>query len=163
MLKNIANIQRSDTLIVKSCSIPIHVMLIESLLQRLSLNHPKRSALELELGRKTAGYWGEQSVCSILEVLPKNEYFIFHDLRLQGKPHPFQIDLLVLSPYFFLILEVKNIAGELFFDDSFKQIIRTINNQNEAFDDPVMQVNLQRKQLQVWLSAKKINPIPIET
>ncbi len=54
-------------------------------------------------------------------------------------------------------------AGELYFDDSFKQIIRTINNQNEAFDDPVLQVNLQRKQLQAWLSAKKLPPIPIET
>lgn len=155
--------KRSDVLIVKPCSLPINAMLIEALLQRLALGHPKRSALELELGRKMAGYWGEQSVCSILEVLPKNEYFIFHDLRLQGKPHPFQIDFLVLSPYFFLILEVKNIAGELYFDDSFKQIIRTINNQNEAFDDPVMQVNLQRKQLQAWLTAKKLPPIPIET
>ena len=112
---------------------------------------------------RTAGYWGEQSVRSILEVLPKNEYFIFHDLRLQGKPYPFQIDLLVLSSFFFLILEVKNMAGELYFDDSFKQIIRTLNDQNEAFDDPVLQVNLQRKQLLAWLSAKKLPPIPIET
>ena len=155
--------KRSDGLIVKSCSIPIKVTQIEELLPRLALNHPKRLALESELGRTTAGYWGEKSVSSILEVLPKNEYFIFHDIRLQGKPYPFQIDLLVLSSYFFLILEVKNMAGELYFDDSFKQIIRTLNNQTEAFDDPVMQVNLQRKQLQAWLSAKKLPLIPIET
>ncbi len=155
--------KRSDGLIVKSCSIPIKVTQIEEVLPRLALNHPKRLALESELGRTTAGYWGEKSVSSILEVLPQNEYFIFHDIRLQGKPYPFQIDLLVLSSYFFLILEVKNMAGELYFDDSFKQIIRTLNNQTEAFDDPVMQVNLQRKQLQAWLSAKKLPLIPIET
>lgn len=150
-------------MIVKSCSIPVKAIQIEATLKRLELNHPKRSALELELGRKMAGYWGEQSVFSILETLPKNEYFLFHDIRLQGKPYPFQIDLLVLSSYFFLILEVKNMAGELYFDDSFKQVIRTLHNQNEAFDDPVMQVHIQRKQLQMWLSAKKLPTIPIET
>lgn len=109
-----------------------------------------------------AGYRGEQSVHSILAVLPKNEYFIFHDLRLLGKPHPFQMDLLILSSFFFLILEVKNMAGELYFDDDFKQIIRTIHDQNEAFDDPILQINLQRKKLLNWLSTKKIPPIPIE-
>lgn len=62
-------------MIVKSCSIPIKATLIEELLPRLVLKHPKRSALESELGRKKAGYWGEQGVFSILEVLPKNEYF----------------------------------------------------------------------------------------
>lgn len=55
-------------------------------------------------------------------------------------------------------------AGELYFDDSFKQIIRTLNDQNEAFDDPVLQVNLQQKQLQAWLSSKKLpSLIPIES
>ena len=150
-------------MIVKTFSIPIEVTLIEAILSRLALNHPMRPALESELGRRRAGYWGEQSVHSILEVLPKNEYFIFHDLRLPGKPHPFQIDLLILSSSFFLILEVKNMAGELFFDDTFKQIIRTLNDQNDAFDDPILQVRLQRKKLLEWLSVKQLPLIPIET
>ena len=50
-----------------------------------------------------------------------------------------------------------------YFDDTFKQIIRTLNDQNEAFDDPVLQVKLQRKQLQEWLSVKQLPLIPIET
>ena len=83
-----------------------------------------------------AGYRGEQSASSILEVLPENEYFIFHDIRLQGKPHPFQMDLLILSSSFFLILEVKNMAGELYFDDDFKQIIRTLNEQSKHLMTP---------------------------
>lgn len=150
-------------MIVKKCSIPIKATLIEVTLKRIALDYPKRQALEAELGRKMAGYWGEQVVSSILEFLPKNECFIFHDLRLPGKPHPFQIDLLILSSSFFLILEVKNMAGELFFDDTFKQIIRTLNDQNDAFDDPILQVRLQRKKLLEWLSMKQLPPIPIET
>ena len=149
-------------MIVKTCSIPIKATLIEAALSRLALNHPKRQALESELGRRMAGYRGEQSVSSTLDILPEKEYLIFHDVRLQGKPYPFQMDLLILSSSFFLILEVKNIAGELFFDDSFKQIIRTLPDQKDAYDDPVLQVHLQRKQLKEWLSAKKIPPIPIE-
>lgn len=150
-------------MIVKTFSIPIEATIIEASLYRLPTDHPMRSALESELGRRRAGYRGEQSVHSILALLPKDEYFIFHDLRLPGKPHPFQIDLLILSTSFFLILEVKNMAGELFFDDTFKQIIRTLNDQNDAFDDPILQVRLQRKKLLEWLSTKKIPPIPIET
>ncbi len=156
MKDDIENQQRSDDLIVKACSIPIKATLIEATLKRLVLGHPKRQPLEAELGRMMAGYWGEQVVSSILEGLPKNEYFIFHDLRLQGKYRPFQIDFLLLSTSFFLILEVKNIAGELRFDDTFNQLIRTLNEQNEGFDDPIVQVNLQRKKLQAWLSAKKL-------
>lgn len=150
-------------MIVKPFSIPIEVTLIEASLSRLGLDHPMRPALESELGRRRAGYRGEQSVHSILAILPKNEYFIFHDLRLPSNPHFFQMDLLILSTSFFLILEVKNMAGELFFDDTFKQIIRTLNDQNDAFDDPILQVRQQRIKLLEWLSMKKIPLIPIET
>lgn len=150
-------------MIGKPFSIPIEVTLLEASLSRLALDHPMRPALESELGRRRAGYWGEQAVHSILAVLPEKEYFIFHNLRLPGKPHFFQIDLLILSTSFFLILEVKNMAGELFFDDTFKQIIRTLNDQNDAFDDPVLQVRLQRKRLLEWLAMKGISLIPIET
>lgn len=150
-------------MIVKDLSIPIEVKLIELILSRLSRNDSVRLALESDLGKRRAGYWGEQSVHSILADLPKNEYFIFHDLRLPAKPHHFQMDFLILSSSFFLILEVKNMAGELYFDDTFNQIIRTLNDQNDAFDDPIMQVRLQRRKLQQWLSVKQLPPIPIET
>ncbi len=51
-------------------------------------------------------------------------------------------------------------AGELFFDDTFKQIIRTLNDQNEAFDDPVLQVKSTTKKTSGWLSMKQF---PIDT
>lgn len=149
-------------MIVKDLSIPIEVKLIEIILSRLALHHSVRLALESDLGKRRAGYWGEQAVFSILAELPKNKYFIFHDLRLPAKPHHFQMDFLILSSCFFLILEVKNMAGELYFDDNFNQIIRTLNDQNDAFDDPIMQVRLQRRKLQEWLSTKQLPSIPIE-
>lgn len=154
--------ERSDRLIVKKCSVPIKITAIEALLPRLAPNHPKRPALESELSSRMAGYWGEQATSSILEALPEKEFFIFHDIRLESNPYPVQMDLLILSSTFILILEVKNIAGELNFDDSFNQLVRTYNNQTDGFDNPVQQVNLQRKKLQAWLSAKKIPAIPIE-
>lgn len=150
-------------MIAKACSIPLKATLIEALLNRLVSEHPKRVALESELGRVKAGFRGEQSIHSILAVLPPSEYVIFHDIRLPGKLYHFQIDLLVLSATFFLILEVKNMVGELYFDGDFKQLIRTLDDQHTGFDDPILQVNLQRKQLQTWLTTKKIPPIPIET
>ncbi|WP_430103751.1 nuclease-related domain-containing protein [Peribacillus simplex] len=61
-----------------------------------------------------AGYNGEYRVFQSLKSLPEKEYLLFHDLRLFGSPFPFQMDILILTSSFLLILEVKNMAGEIF-------------------------------------------------
>lgn len=150
-------------MIIKQCEIPIKARLIEALLSRLPSTHPKRPILESELSKSMAGYRGEQSIDSVLATLSEREYLLFHDLRIPGAPYPFQLDILILSSSFFLILEVKNIAGEIYFDDDFHQLIQTRNDQAQAYDDPILQVNRQRQQLLQWLASKKITEIPIET
>ncbi|HWL11896.1 MAG TPA: nuclease-related domain-containing protein [Ureibacillus sp.] len=150
-------------MIIKPCEIPIKARLLEALLCRLPANHPKRPILESELGKCMAGYRGEQSIDSVLAVLPEKEYLLFHDLRIPSTPYPFQLDILILSSSFFLILEVKNIAGEIYFDDDFHQLIQTKHDQAQAYDDPILQVNRQRTQLLQWLTSKKAPTIPIET
>lgn len=111
-----------------------------------------------------AGYKGELRVISALKALPEKEYLIFHDLRLLSSPYPFQMDILILTPYFLLILEVKNIAGEIYFDNTFNQLIRTkADGKTEAFDDPILQVNRQRQQLVEWLKSKSYTKLPVET
>lgn len=78
-----------------------------------------------------AGYRGEQSLDYYLGFL--TNYFILHDLRLPDRDHHFQLDTLLISPYFILILEVKNISGTLIFDDHFKQLIRVTPEKEEGF------------------------------
>ncbi|WP_309145555.1 nuclease-related domain-containing protein [Peribacillus simplex] len=62
------------------------------------------------------------------------------------------------------MIDVKNMAGEIYFDNTFNQLIRTNpDGKTEAFDDPILQVNRQRQQLVEWLKFKKIINLPVET
>nr|WP_306896985.1 nuclease-related domain-containing protein [Salibacterium salarium] len=69
---------------------------------------------------------------------------------------------MLLTPHFFLILEVKNIAGTLYFDQEFNQLLRTIHEKEEAFSDPVVQLNRQQCQLEIWLQKFKFPLAPVE-
>ncbi|UZJ79511.1 MULTISPECIES: nuclease-related domain-containing protein [unclassified Fictibacillus] len=151
-------------MIVKELKVPLIIRKLEALLRRLPSNHPQRSEIERQLARRKAGYRGEQSVEYSLSYLPPNKYIILFDLRLYDSSHFFQIDTLLISPHFLLILEVKNFSGTLQFDQEFKQLIRTSMDKEEAFPDPILQVARHKTQLQTWLSSMGFrHQIPIET
>lgn len=150
-------------MIVKERSIPVHIHKLEALLRRLSNTHHKRSKIEEDLGKRLAGYKGEQRIDYPLSFLPEKDYSILHDVRLFDGSHYFQMDTIILSNCFILILEVKNIAGSLYFDSDFNQLIRTLNEKEEPFPDPISQVERQQYQLLRWLRIQKFNHIPIET
>ncbi len=77
--------------------------------------------------------------------------------------HHFQIDTLVVTQHYLLILEVKNISGTLMFDPTFNQLIRISDTKEEAFPNPLTQVERQRSQLRALLQKMKIPEVPIET
>ena len=138
--------------------------MLEALIRRLPSSHPLQPILNSDHKKIKTGYNGEHRVLSSLKALPEKEYLIFHDLRLLATPYPFQMDILILTPYFILILEIKNIAGEIYFDHTFNQLIRTKSDgKAEAFDDPILQVNRQRHQLLEWLKSKTYTKLPVET
>lgn len=86
---------------------------------------------------------------------------ILHDLRLWDGKHFFQIDVLIPHAKYPLILEVKNIVGELYFDTDLHQVIRIKGEENEAFPDPILQVNRLKRQLKGWLAVNQFPDIPI--
>ncbi|WP_254052799.1 nuclease-related domain-containing protein [Bacillus sp. V59.32b] len=132
------------------------------MLRRLLQNHPKRIAVKEDLSKRKVGFQGEENVDFHLKFLAPNYYSIFHDLRLQNGQGHFQIDTLLLSRKFALIIEVKNLYGTLFFDKHFNQMIRIANNKEEGFPNPVMQVARQKMQLQKWMAEQHLPTIPIE-
>ncbi|UZJ79403.1 nuclease-related domain-containing protein [Fictibacillus sp. KU28468] len=149
-------------MIVKERKVPITVRKLEALLRRLPPDHRKRPDISDQLARRMAGYRGELAIDYHLGYLLKKDYLIFNDLRLTDGERFFQIDTLILSPHYFLILEVKNISGTLVFDHNYKQLIRVSGEKEEGFADPVLQVERHRVQLQDWLSAQKLPQVPIE-
>ncbi|MCF6410851.1 nuclease-related domain-containing protein [Pseudalkalibacillus salsuginis] len=109
-----------------------------------------------------AGYRGEKSIDYYLGLLSEKQFGIFHDLRLKNGRGCFQIDTLVISPSFFLIIEVKNIAGTLYFNNKKDQLIRTIEDKVEGLPDPFLQVFNQKIQLEKWLLQNKFPRMPLE-
>jgi hypothetical protein len=128
----------------------------------LPTNFSSREEIEADYKRRRAGYRGEQSLEYHLSFLAEEEYFIFHDLRLPLNNSFFQIDTLLVTPHYALIIEAKNIAGTLLFDTTFNQLIRTFQDKEEGFKDPISQVKRQTFQLEKWLEQNQFI-LPIES
>ncbi|WP_445486826.1 nuclease-related domain-containing protein [Niallia sp. 03133] len=138
------------------------ILKTEALINRLVKNHPVSPKVVEDLKKLLAGYKGEKNLKYYLDFFPEKECYIFHNLRLWNGKSYFQIDYLVLSFSFALIIECKNIYGELHFDTTFHQLIRTANDQSEAFADPISQVKRQQQQFLQFLKANNLPFIPVE-
>ncbi|WP_216831270.1 nuclease-related domain-containing protein [Alkalihalobacterium elongatum] len=147
-------------MIKKNRSVPIKIQKLNALLRRLPFNHPKKSRLQEELAKSMAGYNGEKSIDFHLSFLDPRAFIILHDIRMDdGDGRYFQIDTLIFSTKFALLLEVKNISGTLIFDRTYNQLLRIINDKEEGFPDPILQVTRQKKQLGEWWVKQKL-PLP---
>lgn len=154
---------RSDAMIVKKREKPIMLEQLEAVIRRIHHDHQKRRHVLEDYYRKQSGYKGELAINYPLSFLSEDQYFILHDVRLFDGFHFFQMDTLIVSKKFFLIIEVKNIAGTLTFDSDSHQLVRTTEEKEEAFPNPVNQVLRQRMQLKNWLKSHEFPPISIET
>ncbi len=147
----------------KKADIPRIIEKLQVLSRRLSRSHPQYTISMEHLAKRTAGYNGELSMDYPLSLLPAKTYRILQDIRFKNAINQFsQFDTLVLSQKFFMNLDVKNISGEIYFDQDFHQLVRTKNAMSEAFPDPIMQISYQETFLKKWLKEKaNIPDIPI--
>lgn len=83
------------------------------------------------MDRTAAGMVGELRVLHELEDCMTDEPFtIIHGLQfLNHVDHPCQIDLLLITTRYVLIIEVKNISGTLYYDKSLRQFSRKLIDQ----------------------------------
>ncbi|WP_155216760.1 nuclease-related domain-containing protein [Terrilactibacillus tamarindi] len=150
-------------MIKKYRNIPPRLLGLESLLRRCRLNSFDKERAEQELINRKAGYKGEKSVDYTLSFLAEKKYSIFHDLRLPHGDHYFQMDTILISKSFILIMEVKNLAGIIYFDPEFDQMIRELDGKKEGFPNPLTQVKRHKYQVKHWLDRYKLPQLPIET
>lgn len=149
-------------MIKKERRIPRKLLMLDALNRRISINHSAKNKIKEEVSMSYAGFRGEQSIDYQLTFIDNPNVYIFHDIRLQGeKSTYFQVDNLLLTQNYCLILEVKNIRGTLFFDKSFNQLIRTDEQKEIALPDPISQIKRQQSQLKFWLEKNKIAELPI--
>ncbi|MEL3972523.1 nuclease-related domain-containing protein [Rossellomorea oryzaecorticis] len=150
-------------MIIQDRDIPRVILKLQALLRRLPLNHPKIQVIVDELNRRSAGHKGEEALDYPLSLLDPKKYLIFHGLRLQINNNFFQIDTLVISKHFILLTEVKNLAGSIYFDPVFSQLIQMKDDQKIAFPDPQIQLQRQEMQFKNWLLQNGFSAIPISS
>ncbi len=149
-------------MIVKMRTYPLKALLDEILLMRLPKNYPKYPLIHADFLREMSGYRGEQALDYYLSFLPEDEYYIFQNLRLKIEKWTFQIDFLLLTTKFALIVEAKNHKGSLYFDGKFHQLIQTANDEEKGYEDPIAQAERQKQLLAKWLKKYSLNPLPID-
>lgn len=83
-----------------------------------------RDTINKKIGMKTAGMRGESKLVKVFENYTfLDEIYILHDFSFYSTGRA-QIDCLVITPNFALILEVKNIAGEMSFFNGHRSNIK---------------------------------------
>lgn len=148
-------------MLIKDRSKSIRIKKLEVIQRRLVRHHPRFLSIEDELNGRLAGHYGEQSNDYFLK--PFNSFSVLHDLRLSAHDSFFQIDTLLMSPRYLLILEVKYITGTLLFDH-LNQVIRVKEDgTEEAFKNPIFQVKRQQSHLIEWMARNQIPQFPVRS
>jgi hypothetical protein len=118
-------------------------------------------AIEADLAIRWAGYRGELISDYYLQELPEKDYYIFHDLRYPSGQTHFQIDSLILTRYFALHLEIKNISGSVSFSEEFSQIIQRKNDMEKGYQDPISQAARHQRNLKELMKSWGIFDLPL--
>lgn len=149
-------------MLIKERKIPLVILILEALCRRLSPNHPKYQEIQEELGRRRAGFQGEVAFDYYLRFLPKDKYMILHDLNLPDGDYNCQIDTLLISQEYALIIELKNMAGKLVFDTENEQFIQINNEREKGYPYPITQAERHQEYLRKLLKEHKYPSMPIE-
>lgn len=148
-------------LIEKERTYPIRLRKYEALMNRIIPNHPKLPLIEQDYKTWRAGYKGELQTDYRLSFLPEKGFHLFRDLRLADGDWYFQIDTLILTLRYILLIETKNHKGTLFFDKDSEQMIQTKDEKEKSYDHPLIQVKMQAWHLKRWLKQYKFDVPPI--
>lgn len=143
----------------KARSKPRILLFNEAILGRIPANHPKLPMILDSINRHEAGYAGERKLDYYLEQLPKNYYNILNDLRLHNGHSYFQLDSFLLTMNTIILVDSKNFAGKLNFDQHFDQLIQ---NAEFAYENPILQGKLHARDMRNWLLTHQFPSLPVE-
>ncbi|ANU12155.1 nuclease [Planococcus antarcticus DSM 14505] len=129
------------------------------LLARLDHQHPQRPFLERELHWKTAGKRGEERIRKKFnEFYQEEEFHTLWNVNLKIDNWFVQMDGLLLTEHCAIIIESKNISGQLHFDEKTGEFFR-VNPTGEktVMENPKIQLNKHIRFLTHFFKMKKIN------
>ncbi|WP_339147241.1 MULTISPECIES: nuclease-related domain-containing protein [unclassified Sutcliffiella] len=140
----------------------VRLLTLEAAIRRVPPVHPKYQLIEKEHGKLHYGFIGEKALDYFLTFLPNNNTQLLHGLRIEDPLNRyFQMDTLLITPGYCLILDSKYVSGTLEFDETTNQLIRHRGEEREKFGDPLSQIERQKYQLTLWLDKHNFPPLPI--
>ncbi|TWT03562.1 nuclease-related domain-containing protein [Planomicrobium sp. CPCC 101079] len=126
-------------MIIKYRDKPAKIAGYEALLKRLPAHHGKRGLIQEKLNGARAGLGGEERLDQLLESFdPPYPYLLLQGVELPGKC---QIDLMLITPSWIMLLEVKNIAGRLRFTENPSALHQlTPTGETKGYKSPITQM-----------------------
>jgi hypothetical protein len=150
-------------MIVNKRKIPIRIIVNDIVVSRLQKGHPKIQSIKSDTKKYYAGYKGEKNLDYFLNLEKSNAFYNLQDIRLELDHKFFQMDSVVLSPYFILDLEVKNLAGVLKYDSLNRQMLQFYDGKLlKKYPDPILQSQQHLLQFKYWLHQFNYKVPPIE-
>ncbi|RXJ02928.1 NERD domain-containing protein [Anaerobacillus alkaliphilus] len=110
-----------------------YLQALQALKLRILPEHPKLPLINEKLRRQLSGYRGECAVDYQLTYLPEKDYIILRGIRLYTGEHYFQIDTLLITLKFLLIIEAKSHAGEVTIDEKNHQMVQEIDGTRKVY------------------------------
>ncbi len=137
---------------------PAKLIALGRLFRRLPIIHPLHDRVKMDLYHASAGHGGEELVDNVLKSIHfPLPYAVFPNIRLFEQSIPStQIDILLITPAYALILEVKNWSGSVTFQP-IGQVIQRRDEASRSLDCPTIQANTIRNHVVDWLSKYQVN------
>jgi ribosomal protein S27AE len=149
-------------MIAKPFKMPEIIERYQALIRRVSDNNISKFEIVNDYNNRLTGCLGEESVMNFhLDPLANSDFKIYHNLRIFYGNYYFQIDILILSIYFALVLEVKNRARDWHFDKVMNQTSFENDGKKERAKNPILQAKLQAYKLKAWLKQQGFQGLPI--
>ena len=136
----------------------VNIDALNRMKKRLPERHPMYEKVSMDLFNYTAGFGGEERVDQVLRRVAFAEpYAILPNLHLRDPIiSNTQIDVLIATSKYFLVLEVKNWTGSLDFKDSPRQVIQTTPTYTKSYDCPCVQAETNCDRMVRWLTRNDI-------
>jgi hypothetical protein len=162
--KEYSNFKRREQIIYTKRKPPDDQIPLERLLARLPDNHHQHKTISNKLYQTKAGYSGELIVDRILNEIdfPQGSA-IMKNLTVEINPHfRAQLDTLILTPKRAILLEIKNYAGTVLFDDASGKTTKiSPDGETEKYDCIIHQLDRAANAVEKWLVQKHIH-LPVE-
>lgn len=132
---------------------------LQAAIRRLRADSPERSYLEKELFQTKAGIRGEERLQKkFIEFYYPDGFEIIWNNHLMLGEWPVQMDGLLLTQKAAVIIESKNISGELHFHNETGEFCRIDESGvRTVMDNPAIQVEKHMRFLKSWLHRHGIN------